>query len=138
MPTWPASLPQCPHNRSLGWSPMPNTIETPNDVGDVIVRRRFTGTTIVETGMFSLTAAQCETLFQFWGVDCAQGAVGFDMVSWRDHILRDYHFMGSAPPQFQAMSTKFACSLQLKYTITLPGDGIGMRSLLKRPGAKPV
>jgi hypothetical protein len=60
------------------------------------------------------------------------------MVSWRDQITRDYQFMGTAPPQFAAMSTRFSCNLQLRYTITLPGDGVGMRSLLRRPGAKPV
>jgi hypothetical protein len=138
MPTWPSSLPACPVNRSLSWAPVPNVVETPNDVGDVIVRRRFTGTTIIESGMLVLTQAQCQTLFEFWGADCAQGAVAFQMVSWRDQITRDYQFMGTAPPQFAAMSTRFSCNLQLRYTITLPGDGVGMRSLLRRPGAKPV
>lgn len=115
MPSWPTTLPKCPVNRSLAWSPVANVVETPNDVGDVIRRRRFTGTSINEGGTLLLTRTQMVTLFNFWAIDCAQGALEFIMASWRDGVLRDYQFID--PPQFAAMATRYSCSLSLRYTI---------------------
>jgi len=115
MPAWPESLPRCPIGGSYNFTPSGNVVETPNDVGDVIARRRFTGTTMNETGTMVLTNDEAETLYQFWSVSCAQGALEFIMPSWRDGVLRDYRF--SQPPQFNRTATRVFCSLSLRYSL---------------------
>lgn len=117
MPAWPPSLPCQPISGSFTWAPAPNIVETPNDVGDVISRRRFTGTTIGEQGTLVLTFDQTEILFQFWAVTCAQGALEFVMRSWRDQVERDYKFVGDAPPQFSRQGSRYFVPLSLKYTL---------------------
>jgi hypothetical protein len=117
MAVWPPTLPKCPVNRSYVWAPASNTVETPNDVGDVISRRRFTGVTITESGTLLLTREQTFILYDFWSISCAQGAIEFIMASWRDEVLRNYRFASDGPPQFVAFSTQFTCALQLRYTI---------------------
>jgi len=117
MAVWPPSLPACPVNRTFVWQPVANIVETPNDVGDVISRRRFTGTSIIESGTLLLTRDQTLILFEFWSVSCAQGSLEFVMKSWRDGVLRDYKFVGDAPPQFVQTGPRWTTSLTLRYTV---------------------
>jgi hypothetical protein len=57
--------------------PQPNVVAFNPDVGEPILRRRYTGRSSMESFDLVLTKAQTDRLFEFWNIDCAQGALTF-------------------------------------------------------------
>jgi hypothetical protein len=55
--------------------PQPNVVAFNPDVGEPILRRRYTGRSSLENFDLILTKAQTDRLFEFWNTDCAQGAL---------------------------------------------------------------
>lgn len=115
---WPASLPRMPMEGSLSYAPVGNTTGSDNDVGGPIMRRRFTGMTVMESGTLACTRQQADDLFNFWADTLAQGTLEFSMKSWRDGVIRDYSFPPNSPPQFSRTARTYYCALSLRYTIT--------------------
>lgn len=117
MPAWPAGLP-CRPIRGITIAPVGNIVATPNDVGEPITRRRFTGMTVQITGTLVLDEQQKNDLFNFWADTLAQGTLEFVMANWHDGVLRDHKFSPGSPPQFIENGTRWDCPLMLRYTVT--------------------
>jgi len=100
---------------SYNYAPVDNVVRTDNDVGPPIMRRRFTGSTRVESGTLALNDAQARSLMDFWDIDTAQGSLSFSMPSWRDGVVRDHTFAG-APSISRSANTYFA-SITLRHDV---------------------
>lgn len=118
MAIWPALLPCKPLKDSFSRTNAPNTVATPNDVGQPIMRRRFTGRTIIETGTLVLTKAQAQILDEFWATTVAQGSLEFLKAAWFDGSLQDHSFLPDSQPNFTITAGRFFCPLSLQYTLT--------------------
>lgn len=116
MPAWPGDLPRQPMDGSYTFGAADNVVRTPNDVGQPITRRRFTGSTRFEGGTLALTEAQARSLMDFWDINCAQGSLEFTMPAWRDGVVRDHMF--TAPPQFSRSANTYFAAISLQYTTT--------------------
>jgi hypothetical protein len=118
MPIWPSSLPRKPLDGSYREAPAPNTTGTENDVGDPIMRRRFTGRTVKFSGAIHLTDAQKNTFDTFWADTLSQGSLQFSMASWSDGVIRDHNFQFGTVPDFSHQGGVWTCVLALQYTVT--------------------
>lgn len=118
MAIWPAALPARPLNDSFTWSPVPNVVATPVDIGRPIMRRRFTGRSIRLDGALLLEESQWQVLDEFWDVTLAQGTLEFIMASWRDGVLRDHSFVPGEAPRYDRQGLYYLVPLALVYSIT--------------------
>lgn len=97
MASWPSSLPTNVIAGSHQMHPQPNVVAFNPDVGEPILRRRYTGRSSLENFDLILTKAQTDRLFEFWDTDCAQGALTF----WArlvDGVQRKWWFDPDTPP----------------------------------------
>lgn len=115
MPAWPGDLPRQPMDGSYNYSPVDNVVRTPNDVGDEITRRRFTGSTRVESGVLPVSETGARSIVDFWDIDCAQGSLSFTMPSWRDGVVRDHKFVG--PPQISRSANQYFATVTLRHNV---------------------
>lgn len=97
MPVWPASLP-APTLSSLVESPANNLIRSAMDKGPAKLRRRTTANVKPISFMLKLTAAQWDTLLEFYEVDTFSGAISFDFPHPRTEEPLSARFSGD-PPQ---------------------------------------
>lgn len=115
MPAWPGDLPRQPMDGSYNYAPVDNVARTENDIGPPIMRRRFTGSSRVESGTLALNETQARSLMDFWDIDLAQGSLQFTMASWRDGVVRDHTF--ASPPQISRSANTYFASVTLRHEI---------------------
>lgn len=115
MPSWPlTSLPQLPLVGTLEVTSEPNVSEFKPDVFSSMIRaRRYTAKGIVYNAVFLLeTNEEKNALDNFFGDDCADGAIPFDMFDWVDGISRQWQWI--APPTYAHMHDEvWRASVQL-------------------------
>ncbi len=95
---WPPSLPTRLHTNGFTETPPAVVIRTEMEVGPAKVRRRTTAGVRRIRGMMWLTAAQRQTLDDFFVDTLAHGALAFE---WQHPITgaaADFRFV--APPQY--------------------------------------
>lgn len=96
MPTWPASLPQCPV-LPVQETPQNNVAAFQPFVGDAKTRRRSTANGAMLGATFAILRSQLATFDVFYGDDLKDGALAFD---WRHPVTgvtQSWKF--EAPPQ---------------------------------------
>lgn len=77
--------------------PQPNVVVFNPDVGEPIMRRRYTGKSSLESFDLVLTKTQTDTLLSFWNDDCAQGSLTFTG-TLIDGVSRTWWFDPDVPP----------------------------------------
>ncbi len=115
MTAWPGDLPRQPMDGSYSYAPVDNVVRTDNDVGPPITRRRFTGSSRVESGTLALNEAQARSIVDFWDIDLAQGSLDFTMPSWRDGVVRDHMFVG--PPSISRTANTYYAAVTLRHDV---------------------
>lgn len=79
MPTWPASLPDCPLAGNYSEQPQSQVLSSEMDAGPTKTRRRFTAGTTALAFDRNMTHAQLATFEEFFDNDIAAGALPFDI-----------------------------------------------------------
>lgn len=97
MPTWPATLP-APLLSSLSEAPPNNSIRSQMDKGPDKIRRRTTANVRPISFTLALTAAQLETLDDFYVTDTFSGSEAFDYTHPRTG--QSVQAVFASPPQY--------------------------------------
>ncbi len=114
MPAWPVSLPQRPLANSFQEQAPDLLLRSQMDQGPDKTRQRYTAGVRNMQMQMTLTAAQVETLDNFFINDLSGGAAKFDWVHPRTAAAETFRF--TEPPNYSQL-TKGAYSVSLNLEI---------------------
>lgn len=97
MPTWPASLPQCPLASGYSETPQSQVTRSQMDAGPTKTRRRFTAGTAKVPFACHLSLEQIDTFEAFFDSDIAAGALPFDIPHPRTRAIVPVLISGDSP-----------------------------------------
>ncbi|MBU6475063.1 MAG: hypothetical protein KGL10_09665 [Alphaproteobacteria bacterium] len=102
MTAWPSTLPAAPLAKNFQEIAPATVIRTDMDTGPAKVRQRTTAGVGELQATYFLSAAQTETLDDFYATTLAGGALGFDYTHPRTGALLTCRFV--SPPEYTAVN----------------------------------
>ena len=115
MPAWPSTLPQLVAAQGYQESPPDTTLRSEMDAGPAKVRRRFSAGVRPLSVQLDLTAAEVETLDDFYRGDLQDGALAFDWVHPRTQAAVALRFL--RPPAYRPLGSDAAWQAALQLEI---------------------
>ena len=116
-PVWPSTLPQAPLAASLSMKRQDATVRFQPDVGDPIVRNRYTAKARTYTFNMIFSAAQLATFDTFFDTTLANGSLKFD---WLDPVYAVQSHLGVSDGDF-TMNADFLKNFDKILPRKLPG-----------------
>jgi len=106
MPTWPATLPQCPIISGFSEQKQTNNAGFSPDVGPPKGRRRSTATCVSTTVPFKMTNQQKLDFEDFFGIDLADGTLPFTWLHPVTKVSYSWMFTQGSAPKMSRLTTR--------------------------------
>lgn len=102
MLNWPSTLPQQLDFNGYSAMAKPNAVSDSPEIGEPLVRARFTGEVDDISGKLILDGEQLRTLDEFWRYGLKSGSLPFRWDHPENGLAAEAHFLGR-PPRRQAV-----------------------------------